>query len=305
MTGGSDANGTDDPPASESAPGFDERSASGKPSTSGEPSTPEGPSGANPIHALRGAITFLTRIPVPGGAARDWHAFARSPWTFPVVGAIIGGIAGLAFLAPSFWTAAALYLVALYAVGGVTHADGLADLGDAVAAHDPERRREVLKDASLGVGGALALGVTLLVTTLGALALGTGFVGGGGVGGGAGTIAFRIVLAAEVGAKAGMALLVCLGSPAHDGLGSTMTSAAGPASLLPVALLSATVLLAPPTGAFPALLAVLLAGPAVATVLLVRVRPWLGGVSGDVLGAANELGRAVALHVGVIAWALT
>ncbi len=260
---------------------------------------------ANPVHALRGAIAFLTRIPVPGGTARDWHAFSRSPWTFPVVGAVVGGIAGFAFLFPSFWTAAALYLVALYAVGGVTHADGLADLGDAVAAHDPERRRAVLKDAALGVGGALALGVTLLVTTLGALALGSGFVGGGGVGGGVGTVAFRIVLAAEVGAKAGMALLVCLGSPAHEGLGSTMTSAAGPASLLPVVLLSATVLLAPPPGAFSVLLAVLLAGPVVATFLLVRVRPWLGGVSGDVLGAANELGRAVALHVGVVAWALT
>ena len=267
-----------------------------------EPETTQ--AGVNPIHALRGAVTFLTRIPIPGGSVHDWQAFARSPWTFPVVGALIGAIAGLAFLAPSLWTAAALYLVAIYLIGGVTHADGLADLGDAVAAHDPDRRHEVLKDAALGVGGALALAVTLLVTTLGALALGTGFVGGGGAGGGTGTVAFRIVLAAEVGAKAGMATLVCLGTPAHEGLGSTMTSAVGPLSLLPVALLSATVLLAAPAGAFPALLAALLAGPVVALGLLIRVRPWLGGVSGDVLGAANELGRAVALHAGVVAWAL-
>jgi adenosylcobinamide-GDP ribazoletransferase len=28
----------------------------------------------------------------------------------------------------------------------------------------------------------------------------------------------------------------------------------------------------------------------------------LGGVSGDVMGAANELARLVALHAGVIAW---
>lgn len=259
-----------------------------------------------PIPALRGAFTFLTRVPMPGAAPADWHAFRRSPWTLPVVGAGIGTAAGLAFLAPSPWTAAAGYLVALYLLTGVTHADGLADLGDAVAAHDPDRRLAVLKDADLGVGGTLALGVTLLVTTLGALALATGFVGGGGAGGSAlvGTAAFRVVLAAEVGAKAGMALLACLGTPAHEGLGSAVVGEVGPRSLVPVALASVPVLLAPPPGAFPALAGALLAGPVVSLLLLARVRPWLGGVSGDVLGAANELGRAVALHAGVVAWAV-
>lgn len=261
-----------------------------------------GPRPARPVPALRGALTFLTRIPIPGGEPSDWHAFRRSPWTLPVVGALVGGIAGLAFLAPSPWTAAALYLLALYLVGGVTHADGLADLGDAVAAHDPDRRVDVLRDAALGVGGALALAVTLLATTLGALALATGFVGG--PGGVTGTAAFRIVLAAEVGAKTGMALLACFGAPAHDGLGSAVAGDVGPVSFVPVALLSATVLFAPPTGALPALAAALLAGPVVAVFLLIRVRPWLGGVSGDVLGAVNELGRAVALHAGVVAWAV-
>lgn len=264
---------------------------------------------ARPIPALRGAITFLTRIPIPGGEPSDWHAFRRSPWTLPVVGAVVGGIAGLAFLAPSPWTAATLYLLALYLVGGITHADGLADLGDAVAVHDPDRRVDVLRDAALGVGGALALVVTLLATTLGALALATGFVGGsgggvGGSGGVTGTTAFRIVLAAEVGAKAGMALLACFGSPAHEGLGSAVAGDVGPLSFVPVALLSATVLLAPPASALPALAAALLAGPVVAALLLVRVRSWLGGISGDVLGAANELGRAIALHAGVVVWAI-
>lgn len=254
-----------------------------------------------PIPALRGALGFLTRIPIPGGEPADWHSFRRSPWTFPVVGAVVGGFAGLAFLAPSPWTAAAAYLLALYLLGGVTHADGLADLGDAIAAHDPDRRLDVLKDADLGVGGALALSVTLFATTLGALALATGFAGGGSL---PGTAAFRVVLAAEVGAKAGMALLACLGTPAHEGLGSAVVADVGPRSLLPVALVSVPVLLVPPVGAFPALVAALLAGPTVAAVLIVRVRPWLGGVSGDVLGAANELGRAVALHAGVIAWAV-
>ncbi|MFC5278839.1 adenosylcobinamide-GDP ribazoletransferase [Halorubrum rubrum] len=252
--------------------------------------------------ALRGAFTFLTRVPVPGADPADWHAFRRSPWTFPAVGAVVGAVAGLAFLAPSPWTAAAAYLLALYLLTGVTHADGLADLGDAIAAHDPDRRLAVLKDADLGVGGALALAVTLLATTLGALALATGLAGGGTRDW---TAAFRIALAAEVGAKAGMAVLACLATPAHEGLGSAVVGGVGPRSLLPVALVSVPVLLAAPPGALPALAAALLAAPVVAVLLLVRVRPWLGGASGDVLGAANELGRAVALHAGVVAWTIT
>jgi adenosylcobinamide-GDP ribazoletransferase len=256
---------------------------------------------ARPIPALRGAFTFLTRVPIPGSDPADWHAFRRSPWTFPVVGAGLGAVAGIALLAPSAWSAAAGYLLALYLLGGVTHADGLADLGDAIAAHDPERRRAALNDAALGVGGALALGVTLLTTTLGVLALATGFTGGQSL---AGTTAYRVVLAAEVGSKAGMALLACVGRPAHEGLGSAVTGDVGSVSMLPVVMLSVPVVLAPPTGAFPALVATVLAGPAVALLVYRRVSPWLGGVSGDVLGATNELGRAVALHVGVIVWAL-
>jgi adenosylcobinamide-GDP ribazoletransferase len=32
------------------------------------------------------------------------------------------------------------------------------------------------------------------------------------------------------------------------------------------------------------------------------VRVWLGGLSGDVLGAANELSRLAALHTGIVVW---
>jgi len=250
-----------------------------------------------PIPALRGAITFLTRIPIPGAAGADWEAFRRSPWTLPVVGGIVGTLAGLSFSLPVPWpTAVAAYLAVVYLVSGVTHADGLADLGDAIAAHDPATRREVLKDSETGVGGALALGLTLITVALGATAIATTLA--------AGTLAVRTVIAAEVGAKLGMALLVCFGEPAHEGLGSQLVGVVGPLSLVPAAVVAGGVLLAPPFGAVAPLAAALLGGPAVAVGLLVGTRSWLGGISGDVLGAANELGRAVALHAGVIAWAL-
>jgi adenosylcobinamide-GDP ribazoletransferase len=63
------------------------------------------------------------------------------------------------------------------------------------------------------------------------------------------------------------------------------------------------VALAPPLGT-PAIAAALLGGPVVALLVLWWSRSALGGVSGDVFGAANELGRAVGVHAGVVAWAL-
>jgi len=262
-----------------------------------EAGTGSGVRGPNPLWALRGAFGFLTRLPLPSRGAKDWDAFRRSPWTFPVVGALVGGVAGVAFLLPLPWpTAVAAYLAALYLLSGVTHPDGLADLGDAAAVHDPDRRLEVMRDAGTGVGGLLAVTVTTVVLALGGVGLATAAAGLG--------VAFRLALAAEVGAKLGMATLVCLGDPAHEGLGSQLVGAVGAASLVPAAVVAAAVLVAPPPGGLPALLAALLAPVGVALVLLWRTREPLGGVSGDVIGAGNELGRAVALHAAAVAWLL-
>lgn len=243
--------------------------------------------------ALRGGVGFLTRLPV-GAGEREWEAFRRSPFAFPPVGYLVGALAGVALLLPlPIPTAAAAYVAALYLLTGVTHADGLADVGDAAAVHgDADRRRAALKDSSIGVGGALALGATLVVLALGAFGL-------AGLGGAA--LAFRVALAAEVGAKLGMALLVCYGRPAHEGLGSALVGEADPSSFGPALLLAVPVLLAPPWPGGAAPLAALVAGPAVALLVMRWSRAALGGVSGDVLGAANELGRAVALHAGLVA----
>ena len=85
------------------------------------------------LTALRGAVGFLTRLPV-GGDERSWEAFRRTPVSVPLVGYVVGVVAGLSLLLPlPVPTAAAVYLVTLVLLTGVTHADGLADLGDAAA----------------------------------------------------------------------------------------------------------------------------------------------------------------------------
>lgn len=252
------------------------------------------------LTALRGALGFLTRLPV-GGDESNWDAFRRAPVAFPLVGYVVGALAALPLLLPlPIPTAAALYLVTLYLVTGVTQADGLADLGDAAVVHgDADRRLSVLKDSQTGVGGLLAFGLTLVVLALGAFGL-------AGAGGRVGlTAAVAIALAAEVGAKAGMATLVCLGAPAHEGLGSALVGENSSAGLLAVAVACLPVVaLAPVTGG-PAVVAALCCGPVVALLVRSWGRARLGGVSGDLLGATNELARAAAVHAGVVTWTLS
>jgi len=247
------------------------------------------------LAALHGAVGFLTRLPVGGGTER-WDAFRRRPYTIVLVGYLIGAIAGAAFFLPlQPTTVVAAYLIALYALTGLTHADGLSDLGDALAVHgDSERRREVLKDSATGVGGVLLLGVSLIVLTLGALA----FAGIDSM------TALRVAIAAEVGAKLGMVVVVCYGRSAHEGLGSQLVDRID-STHMPAALLAAVpALLLAPGGSSTALLGALAAGPLAGVLTLTWAHSRLGGVNGDVIGATNEIGRAVGLHLGVSLWIL-
>jgi adenosylcobinamide-GDP ribazoletransferase len=269
------------------------------------------------LRAVRGALSFLTRLPV-GGDEDGWEAFRRTPAAIPAVGYVVGILAAIPFAAglvvafpePSV---ALAYLVVLYGLTGITHLDGLADCADAAIVHgDAARRREVAKDEAVGVGGAVALGVALVGLALAALALTARPP----------VAAVAIVAAAEVGARTGMAALVCLGDAAYDGMGASLTSVNGRQDLVGVAAVAVPVAILVPAflAGGPAQLPASLGEPealAAATVVTFGgalagtglVYAWarsrLGGVSGDVLGAANEVARLLALHLGVIAWTLS
>nr|WP_303650256.1 adenosylcobinamide-GDP ribazoletransferase [Halalkalicoccus sp. NIPERK01] len=240
------------------------------------------------MNALRGALGFLTRLPV-GHDERAWEAFRRTPAAFPLAGYLVGALLAVPLLLPiPAPTVALAFLLSIYLLTGINHADGVADLGDAAVVHGgSEKRREVMRDTTTGVGAILALGVVLAGLALAGLALAALPL----------AAAAGIVIAAEVGAKFSVALLCCLGDPAHEGMGSQFVGQ-GPGALAgPLAV------------ALPAAVSVpTFAAVAGATLSAVLVGKWatrrLGGISGDVLGAANEAGRVVALHAGVVAWTL-
>ena len=258
------------------------------------------------IAALRGAIGFFTRLPI-GQREADWSAFVSAPWTFPVVGYLIGVIVAIPLATTTVGavpapTVALAALIALYAVTGITHLDGVADLGDAAVVHgDADDRRRVMRDADLGVGGTLALVLVVVGVTAGLL----GVVTIAAVPAREGTlVAVGLVIAAEVSARSAAGTLVCVSDAAHEGLGSAVTEASTPrAAPVVIGLALPAVLLGWPR-VVPAVAALVAAfGTAVA------LQSWavqrLGGVSGDVLGATTEIARVAALHAGVIAWTLS
>jgi adenosylcobinamide-GDP ribazoletransferase len=248
------------------------------------------------VTAVRGALGFLTRLPV-GQDKMSWDAFRRTPTAFPLAAYPIGvlialpiGIGIRVFPPP---VVAFILLVATVVVTGINHADGVADLGDAAVVHGgQEKRRSVMKDTTVGVGAVLALGIVLVGLALAGMAL-AGLPALAAVG---------IVIAAEVGAKLGMAAIACLAHATHEGLGSAFTEHSDPSQLLAptVAALPALAL----TGS-PAALVAVIAGLGSALVVLAWARRALGGVNGDVFGGANEIGRVLALHAGVVAWTLS
>lgn len=109
------------------------------------------------------ALTFLTRLPLVARFADPAPAaLARSAALWPLVGVMIGAvIAGVLLLfAPllGHTLAAWLALLAGLLLTGAFHEDGLADSFDGLwGGFTPQRRLEIMKDSRIGTYGGLAL----------------------------------------------------------------------------------------------------------------------------------------------------
>lgn len=244
------------------------------------------------VRALAGALGFLTWLPV-GRTAEHWGAFTDRPAVIPLVGYVVGALAALPFLLPlPAPLVGVLFVLAVYLATGINHVDGLVDVADGVATHgDAERARAAMQDSEVGVAGVLILVLVLL----GLYSVGRTLAADP-------RFAIGLVIAAEVGAKLGMTAVIAFGTTAHDGLGRTLSEAADSRTFATAAVigLPAGVLTWPHPAAALAL--------AVGTLTGIAIERWadtrLGGTTGDVMGATNEVARLVALGAGVILWTL-
>ena len=219
--------------------------------------------------SLLAAIAFLTRIPVGGGSFEVGAGAALFPVVGAGVGAAVGGTAyGLAHVVPSLVAAGAALAVGALLTGAL-HLDGLADTADGLGARSREAALAIMRDHAIGTYGTVALVLDLLVKAAALAAL-------------AGRS--RVVLEALAAGALSRAVPVVLGlllpDVRREGAGAVFRVTPG-AAVVAVVLAAALAVRAGP----------LLIVVAAAAALLVGAwfRRWLGGRTGDTLGAATEL----------------
>lgn len=114
-----------------------------------------------------GAIRFFTRLPVPGWVGHSAEALNQSARYFPAVGLLVGGIGALIYLgATLIWpqpVAVLLSMAATIYATGAFHEDGLADTVDGLGGGwEKLRILEIMKDSRVGSYGVVAMVLALL-----------------------------------------------------------------------------------------------------------------------------------------------
>ena len=237
---------------------------------------------------MKALLSFFTVLPVRRVSLEE---AAREIHLLPLIG-LVTGLPGAVLLLAAHMVppgvAAPLALGAVLLAAGLHHADGVLDVGDALMAHGgPARRREVLRDTRVGIGGLGALFLVYAPTVGGLAALCATSPGR----------AALALFAGEVAARSAMLLTLAFGEPADPRSssvpfaralsGARRTSGVVVALLAPLPfLLAASVLLAP---------LAILAVPLVALGSLRSSAAKFGGIGGDVVGATGEASRAVIL----------
>jgi adenosylcobinamide-GDP ribazoletransferase len=120
--------------------------------------------GLSAVRSVRAAFAFFTRIPV-GGFPFDDRELAWAPAHAPLVGAVIGaplGALAVSLLPIGALASAMIVVAASMLLTGALHEDGLADTSDALGgAGDAGGVFAILKDSRIGAFGAAALAVSI------------------------------------------------------------------------------------------------------------------------------------------------
>ncbi len=247
------------------------------------------------------AAAFLTRIPLSRGerisddaqraedeAAIDGDLTLASR-AFPLVGFLIGLIGGAVLVAAKWiglspFLAAALAITATITITGALHEDGLADAAEGFGAgRDRQARLAIMRDTRLGAFAVLAL-VLSVVVRIGALADISGTFA-----------AAAAMIAAAAYSRAVLPAVMAWFEPAKT-QGLAVTAGKPPADrVLASVLLGAlfALLFLGPAAGFLAIIA----GGAVAAGCAVLAKHELGGYTGDVLGAIQQLTEIAVLII--------
>lgn len=207
---------------------------------------------------------------------------------FPLAGAVIGALAGavgaVAYTWGSPFVAGAIAVATALLITGAFHEDGLGDIADAFGGGTTvERRLEIMKDSRHGTYGVAAICTSIATRILAVASFPS-----------ATTLFVGLVAAHTMARGAAVASMAIFPPVGRAGLGASYSRSTTTRRGLVAAAL-AIIIATAATGwwVLPVLAAVAMAAAAVAWLALRKI----GGVSGDVLGAIEQVAECAALVV--------
>jgi len=248
---------------------------------------------------MRAVLSFLTRLPLGHG---DIRKAAEDQHLFPLAGALIGCVASLvgytAMLCLPIEIAVVFTILSIYALVGLLHLDGLADFSDGVmTSGDRNRKIAAMKDPHTGIAGVFAVVFILILTFFCMRELAVANADR--------TLLghdvpmdwpFSFIILSEISAKISMNTCIFLGKETHEGMGSLFIRHSSPAKYATAFSLALIISLLVAVLYFWVVLVGVLTGIVIVSI----ANRNFGGISGDALGAANEIARVATLLVLVV-----
>jgi len=239
------------------------------------------------LKEIGSVFSFLTIFPT-NNARLD--TIAKYMYLFPIVGIAIGLVVGsfgfgLSFLGLEPLIVGLLVMASIALITGIHHIDGLADFADGLMTKGTkEKKLQAMKDLSTGSAGIVTV-VLYIVGMIIALSLAEGY------------LLFQAILVSEIMAKFSMVLMASAGRSASLGSNSPFVHLMKDKKKLTAALVLTIiplVIIAGSTGMIVFSVGIIL------TLFLVGISTRsFGGITGDVLGTANELTRLSSILIFV------
>ena len=231
-------------------------------------------------------FSFLTIFPSSNATLEN---IAKYMYIFPIVGIVIGLLIGSFGLGLSLFLdpllVSLLVVTSIAIVTGIHHADGLADFADGLMVKGSrDKKIKAMKDLSTGSAGIVGI-VLYLVGLIITISLTNGFD------------LFKAILISEILAKFSMVLMASFGPSASLGSNSPFVSVMKDKKKLAAAFI---IMLIPVMviGEFTGFVMLSVTIILTTFLLALSIRSF-GGITGDVLGATNELTRLASLMVFV------
>ncbi len=225
------------------------------------------------------AVQFLTRLPISKRSVPcEPSDFRGAMWFFTSIGLLIGSMQYIGYLVMAaavgpLLGAVAAYVIGIWATGGL-HLDGLADVWDGFGANQSATRTlEIMKDSRVGTFGVIALLIDMSVHVAAFYTL---------------KDAPQLLIGAPICAKYGVCLLCFIGKNLKEGMGAFWIENITAIQLLVNGLVAAGIgcLL---VGGIAGIGAIVWVTAIVWYLNKYSARRLGGGITGDVLGACNQL----------------